>query len=609
MESAALPLATPTYDHVALADLGSISIRVVVLPPKKRKDESGPAPADTTPLDADPEEMLPEAGATPLGSYLETSKGKRCCVFLVNGQRQDFLDNSFIVQELGFRYLRNRMMIVVDVDGLSNEAIGRLMQGSRQGFYRGDIWQAMMRRVAATLKNDPELLRLEEEAEEQVSELKTGDETVKQTLDQLIQAHHEHGFHVAEGASAAGDQAAADQAGLKTEIKGGVVTLLPPDRGQTADYPVLFSQPGSSVVRLRPNQDRETSIKAMPSNAWPALALLAVEPDPTVSELKVETERLEDHAKLKFSFREPPGFDTDQYPVRAKVQVTAAFNGIEHRRQLTLQVVIKPDTAPQEPVLVETPTKLTVSSREPVKIERGSDDTHVRLRWDGKDKLLLGSNPDWRRSARLLDANRDQPNFNFSDPAAGRFSLLISPRPEWIAGERLNFEVTAEGPAGQALSVRFVAEIVDPPQEPADERAPRLVDGEYKTGASRRPPYELKYIDRDEYDTIPCWGSTSWTDEDPGCFQAPTERKPLMLIINNDMEALREYRRYLTRKYTETEVTRRTTRYTSHIAFHLYQMYQATVGRKEDLDEADAARREEIKRVSQTLIKLMEVAR
>jgi hypothetical protein len=58
-----------------------------------------------------------------------------------------------------------------------------MMQGSRQGFYRGDIWNAMMKRIAATLKEDPDLLRLEEEAEEQVSELKAGDEKVKQTLD------------------------------------------------------------------------------------------------------------------------------------------------------------------------------------------------------------------------------------------------------------------------------------------------------------------------------------------------------------------------------------------------------------------------------------------
>lgn len=599
-----------TFDDVAVADLGSIAIRVVVLPPKKRKDADEASAADIAPLDAEADEPLPDTGATPLGSYLESSKGRRCCVFLVNGQRQDFLDNSFIMQELGFKYLRNRMMIVIEVDGLSTEAMGRLMQGSRQGFYKGDIWNAMTRRIVATLKNDPDLLRLEEEAEEQVSELKSGDENVKQTLDQLIQAHHEHGIHFSEGTFAAGDSSAADQSGLKTEVKGGVVALLLPDRGQAADYPVLFSQPGSSIVRLRPDQDRDISIKVIPSNAWPALAALSVDPDLTVPELKVEAERQNDHAKVTFQFKQPPGFDTDQYPVRAKVQVTAAFNGIEHRRQLALQIVIKPDKPVAEPILLDTPTKLTVSSREPIKIIRGQDDTHVRLRWDGKDKLLIGATPAWHRTARLLDAGRIQPVFNFSQPALGRFSLLITPRPEWNAGDRLTFEVTALGSNGQVLSVPFIAEVVDPPEKPEDERKPRLVEGEFKIGASRRPPYDLKYIGRDDYETIPCWGSTTWVDGDPGCFKEPTERTPLILIINNDMDALREYRRYLTRSYTETEVKRRTSRYTSHIAFHLYQMYQASTARKEeDPDQADAARRDEIKRVSMTLIKLMEVAR
>jgi hypothetical protein len=42
-------------------------------------------------------------------------------------------------------------------------------------------------------KNDPDLIRLEEEAEEAVSELSAGDEKVKQTLDQLIESHHDHG--------------------------------------------------------------------------------------------------------------------------------------------------------------------------------------------------------------------------------------------------------------------------------------------------------------------------------------------------------------------------------------------------------------------------------
>jgi hypothetical protein len=182
-ETAVQMIQQPILGDVRIADLGTVSIRVIVLPPKQKK--KGAESEQDTPLPLDLEEdedFLLDNSKTPLGSYLEHSRGKRCVVFLVNGQRQESLDSSFIVQDLGFKYLRNRMMIAVDVDGLTPEAIGKMMQGSRQAFYRGDIWNAMMKRIAATLKEDPDLLRLEEEAEEQVSELKAGDEKVKQTL-------------------------------------------------------------------------------------------------------------------------------------------------------------------------------------------------------------------------------------------------------------------------------------------------------------------------------------------------------------------------------------------------------------------------------------------
>jgi hypothetical protein len=599
------------FDEIPLEDLGSIAIRVVVLPPKPKKgDQQAIEPADELPLDLQPEEMLPESGSSPLGSYLESGKGgKRCCVFLVNGQRQDALDNSFIVQELGFKYLRNRMMIIVDADGLTPEAIGRLMQGSRQGFYKGDIWNAIVRRVVATLKNDPELMRLEEEAEEQISELETGDEKVKHTLDQLIDAHHDAGLRMIEGAAAAGDSSLEDNLGVKTVNKGGVVSLLPPDRGTTADYPVLFSVPASSVIRVRPNQPREIAIKTMPGNAWPALAFFSVLPDARVLELQVDHEKLSDHAKLTLLFREPANFDSDQYPVRARLRVWAGFNGIKDKRQLDLRVLVKPDKEPPEPVLLDEPTRLKVSSREPVKIRLGQGDTHVRMRWDGKDRLLTGPGASWKLAARMLNGTHPQPMLNFSVPKAGRFSLLISPRPEWEVGNRLEFEVVAIGPKDRKLYAKFLGDVVAPLT--SDEKpGPRLVDSHAPSGASRRPPYELMYIDRDRYDSTECWGDAVWTDEDPGCFLQPTARRPLTLIINKDMATLREYRRFLTRSFTEQEVERRITKYTSHVAFHLYQMYQAAISRKEDdLNLAEARRSEEIRRVAMTLIKLMEVSR
>jgi len=596
------------YDDLPVAELGTISIRVFVLPakPKKGSEKVSELPLD---LQEGEEFMLDDKGATPVASYLEASRGKRCVVYLVNGQRQEHDDNSFIVQDLGFRYLRARMMIMVDVDGLAQEAIGRLMQGSRQGFYKGAVREAITKRIVATLKDDPDLLRLEQEAEEAVSELSAGDEKVKQTLDQLIDSHHDKGHSFAEGLGVAGDTHNGEELGFKTVKKDGVVVLLPPDTGVAADYPVLTSQPAASIIRLRPNVPREIAIKSIPSGHWAAVSQFNAESDARVLELNVKKEKLEDQGKLTLLFNEPEGFDEDEYPVRATVKVTARFNGIAEARQLELSVLVKPENYKPEPKLLDDPLKLKVTSREPVKIRRGDADTHVRLRWDGKDCLLTDDMPDWKLSAKLV-GHGTQPDMNFSDPLAGRFSLLISPRPEWQVGERLKFEVTASGPKGRELFAAFEADVIDPPQ-PLEKpgKGPRLVDGEFKTGTMRRPPYELKTIKRDDYSQTTCWNSSEWTDDDAGAFHAPTERAPLILIINEDMVELREFRQALTKRNTEQDVQRKLNKYTSHIGFHLYQMYQATVGKKDaDVDAADALRRAEARRVGLTMIKLMDVS-
>ena len=135
MAEAAVQIQQPLFDDVRIADL-VCSIRVIVLPPKQRKGSAGelelPLPLD---LEEGEDFLLPATRLRRRSAVISSnSRGKRCVVFLVNGQRQDSLDNSFIVQDLGFKYLRNRMMIAVDVDGLTPEAIGKMMQGSRQGF-------------------------------------------------------------------------------------------------------------------------------------------------------------------------------------------------------------------------------------------------------------------------------------------------------------------------------------------------------------------------------------------------------------------------------------------------------------------------------------------
>src|SRR3990172_4559895 len=88
---------------------GTVIIRVVVLPPKENEEGA--------PVISDPEEPLMESGSGPLDSYLERPHGEGYVVLLVHGQKHDSLDESFVQRDLGFKYLRTRTMIVIDVDG------------------------------------------------------------------------------------------------------------------------------------------------------------------------------------------------------------------------------------------------------------------------------------------------------------------------------------------------------------------------------------------------------------------------------------------------------------------------------------------------------------
>src|SRR5437867_12884520 len=242
-----------SVDTVLNEGHGTITIRVVVLE-KGMAPAAAPKAADDTPADLNPDELLPDTDKRPTGTFLEEPKrGKQCCVFLINGQRQHAWDNQFIVRDLELKYLRNRMIVVVDCDGLKPESIAQLMQGSRHQFFEGTVYSALESRVVATLKGDPDLRRLEEEAEDDISSLQAGDEAVKSALDQLIQAHHEAASHVVHGHGEVGDASREQGVGgslIQTEE---VVIETDTSVGDIASEPMRWQQAAfHSPVRASP---------------------------------------------------------------------------------------------------------------------------------------------------------------------------------------------------------------------------------------------------------------------------------------------------------------------------------------------------------------------
>lgn len=592
---------------------GTIDIRVVVL--KRRVQQT--APEIEPPADAEEGEIfLTDTGKSPLAGYLEDPKrGKECIVFLVNGQRQEAWDNAFIQRDLGFKYLRNRTIIIVTLDGLKPEALADIMQGSREHFYPGTVYGAIVGRLTATLRKDPDLEELEAEAERQISELRSGDAAVKTALDQLIEDHHTHGDHAQQGGGEQGRTS--NEAGFAEDRQQEVVRDPKSDTGVPTEGPYLSSDHVSVKIRLVPGEPFSIKIGTTPSEAFAGLSDADVAVLPETAGLQIEQLRIPNNIKVQLKFVEPQDFDDDAYPIDATFRVVARLDGRPEPRLLEKKIVIaRPKTKIIRPpaVLRPVPSFLKVTSRQPVRLVRGSADTHVRLKWDGQDALATGAPPLWVFSATC----RTQPALGpmtFSKPQNGRFELLIPTPASLSTGMHLDFEVDAVGPQGATLRASFSGEVVDPAPPPPLKSKANIP----QAGAQRRPPYKLLYIDESKFDSVGLWqDDRQWSINDAGCFQEPTTSEPLVLVINEDFVLLQEFRESITtgpNKLDPATVERRVTRYTSHVAFHLYQMYLHSRACQEAVKNDPEAREPstdemngEINRVAATLTKMMKVA-
>jgi len=598
---------------------GMIEIRVVVLrprPPKGSDTYREPSPPGPT----EEEEPLVEPGSSPLSAYLERkTHGRQCVVFLVNGQRHDAWDNSFVSRDLGFKYLRTRTMIVVELDSLTQEAISETVQGSRQGLYAGQVLGAISDRLVATLKKDPDLLRLQAEAEQELAELQAGDEVVRKKLDELIDAHHAAASHVQVGAAEPGNIHADQTVGLGKLKRQDLVTEALPSVGDPGALPLLVASRQGKILRLRPNVESTLHIEALPQTAWDSITDIAARTSPQLEELGIGMARTPSGANVVLTFFEPKDFNDDEYPLETTLRVFARFKEQTDLRFLERDLIIDrhhPKPPSPKPPLSLAPSQLRIVSRQPIRLVPGGPSAHVRVSWNGADSLALGPSPEWTFEA-YCPSLATFPPINFTAPCDGRFELLIDTPRGLLTGQHLEFELRAIGPDGPPLTASFTGEIASPPPVPPAPEPRRVVRAAPEAAGQRRPPYDLKYVHEQDWDTPTCWGESAWTQGDVGAFSEPTESTPLTLVINEDAEGLKEFREGLVQRgLDESTVRERVTRYTAHIAFHLYQMFRF---KRVCLDEqaedesahvpSDDEMRLEIGRVATTLLKLMETPR
>jgi hypothetical protein len=549
----------------------------------------------------------------------DPKRGKECCVFLINGQRQDSWDNTFIVRELLLKYLRNRMLIIVDLDGLKPEAIAEIMQGSRQGFFQGKVFHAISKRLVATLKKDPDLDKLQKEAEQNLLEMKAADAAVKDKLDQLIEGHQ--AAAVADGPGEGDGSASSGDGAHFTETmnRHDVVVMASQNIGQEAELPVLVTDPTLVAVRLHPDETRLVNVTSLPQGDWAKVDQFRAHLQPEVKGLVLTTTKGPARATLALTFTEPDDMDDEEYPINTDLIVYARFKGRADTRMLKLPVVIVPPRTKKQRTprpLLANPTFLRVVSRQPVKLVPGGPSVHVKLLWDGQDSLLIGTPPAWTFGARCATLGTF-PMIGLGNRGDGKLELLIDTPHGILTSTELEFEVEATGPGNKKLTAKFKAVVIEQEADDAS-RGPRRLSAQAPNSAGqRRPPYQLVYINEEKWHEVGCWEDAPWTCADVGCFQEPTEAAPLILVLNEDFGLIRSYCDSLVeRQLEEATINERKSRYYSHVAFHLYQMYGDYRKKLEASATDDGIKpptpedlRNEINRVGTTLAKLMEVSR
>lgn len=591
--------------------LGRVGIRVVVF--KKKSALVKSASADEPLPDQEADEDF--TADSEVNSYLELPKrGKLCCVFLLNGQRHHGLDNSFIVTNLGMKYLRKRMIIIVDLDGLTDEARAEIMQGSRVGLFEGRVFQRIQDRIVSSLKKDPDLLDLEDEAEDELAQLQVGDAAVQNALDQLISHHFDFGDHAAEGTGdVSGKQGFSVSEGGKKIALDVVKSGLD---GDPTSGPVLLCSYERPAIRLRPGERTKLHIAVDPPEDWKYLVDLVAVVDPETPGLTSNLIRKGEYAVLEVGFDAPKDFNVEEYPLECTLSVLATFKNQSELRLLDKLIVIKPPTTnpppppPPPPQLKDPPTTLKVSSRQPIRLQAGGDATHVRMRWDGKDELCLEPSPKWRFEGLCVG----QPTFTgitFTQPTSGRFEAIIHTPSEISVGTKLKFEIRAIGPAKQQLTASFNGEVIELP-------TPRKTSAEVPRHGQRRPPYQLVIVRQENFNDDTRWGSETWNETHAGAFIDPKTDKPLRLCINEDFGLLGAFLEKLVgKKADEQRTEEKKTKYVAHIAYHLYQMYmdkeaareKKAAGESDAREPQDDEMQHEINRVAGTLVRLMEVSR
>ena len=173
---------------------------------------------------------------------------------------------------------------------------------------------------------------------------------------------------------------------------------------------------------MEPGEERTLTVCSNPATKWQERVSVSLIVEPPTLDVAVEETITDAGARYIVRAQKHPEIDPEDYPIRTTLHVYTAFKGHAEPRHLQSRDNRERRTAPPPPppvTLLDEPTFLRVSSRQPVKLRTDDGDTHVRLVWNGRNDLVTGTPAEWVFGAHCLTPSGVNTHTAFSMPRDG----------------------------------------------------------------------------------------------------------------------------------------------------------------------------------------------
>ena len=521
-----------------------------------------------------------------LDSYLDAPKSPRNVAITLNGQRQEFLDKTFIKDSTRLSFLRDYLLVQVECENLSLRRKKDIFTATRQRIREGAGRLDLIKRVVTdALKNDEKLRKLEEErAEATLSKMdEKSEKEVRGLLDRLITSP-------------------------QTSIRGGVEAPSTEGAGEVTKF-----QPKDPPTYLE-IVNGEDAIEFLPGEAQ-KITLEMDGPDDIF-------ERRTNRASLTIELSSIPSVKITRGPARSgriNIQITIPKNtpldttGVV-RCSLDMDNLPSPLKAEEKSFTVvpplppfaatEPPTRLSIAGKKEslLHLRRGRK-TSIGIYTDAADDILTRTT-----SPAIFGAECSVPGSNVvgrRGPSEGRMQICI-----------FTSETTNDGTVG-TLTIKFQladGKIIEDKRDcvvvpPPEKHPPRPRGG----GSQQRPEpnYEIIQVKKDDDN----WVRFGWDESYVGKYE-PSDK--LYLYVSRDhIKLIEEIERRKNAGEHSEQIEKAWRRYFAHVAYHLYlhhksqQSPQPTEGEQMSTlssgggQQPEEVLKTEMERVSQTILLLL----